>query len=353
MPPSLRAEADTSRPLGHARIVLRGVAEGSDLRFCILREGYATAHLGPRGWQVGEAVLEPASVESEGGAPVLVLSPALVRHVEPGPLTLRLPGQGRDLALFWPGDIPVYDEGDDALDLATRGPAPPPDSGRRPKTRDEEERERREREQLERERQERERERIVPPPPPPPGPPQPPGPRWPLYLVALLVVGAVAAGGAWWFLYKDAAEPAPVIATPEPVRPQQPTPPAWPEGTDQLSLQEVVQQTPNPEGILAVALRRQQAGRHDDALVLFEEAADRGIAPALTALGRLYDPNGFQPGRPFTSPDLRQAADYYRRAATAGDTQVLPLREALKTYLEQAAAQGNVTAAEALREFWP
>ncbi len=353
MPPSLRAEADTSRPLGHARIVLRGVAEGGDLRFCLLREGYAAAHLGARGWQVGEAVLEPSAVESEGGAPVLVLAPGLVRHVEPGPLTLRLPALGRDLALFWPADIPVYDEGDDALDLATRGPvAPPQGGGPRRKTREEEERERREREEREREKdRERERAKIVPPPPPPP--PPPPGPRWPIYLLVLLVVAGAAAGAAWWFAFKDAAEPPPVIATPDPVAPAAPPPPAWPEGTDQLSLQEVVQRTPNPEGILAVALRRQQAGRHDDALVLLEEAADRGVAPALTALGRLYDPNGFEPGRPFTSPDMRQAADYYRRAATAGDTQVLPLREALKTYLEQAAAQGNATAAEALREFWP
>ena len=106
-------------------------------------------------------------------------------------------------------------------------------------------------------------------------------------------------------------------------------------------------------GILAVALRRQERGRHDDALVLFEEAADRGVAPALTALGKLYDPDGFEPGKPFSSPDPRLAALYYRRAEQAGDTQASAPRARLKAYLEREAAGGNTTAADALREFWP
>jgi hypothetical protein len=339
MPPPLRAAADTTRPLGHARIVLRGVPEGGDLRFCLVREGYPAAHLGPRGWQLGEALLEPAAVESEGGAPVLVLPPALVRHVEPGPLTLRLPALGRDLTLFWPADIPVYDESDDALALAVA--------------------ERKAKAEAERRRKEAGGGAgagaggapgpVVTPPPPPPPPPAPS--RLPWLLLALLVVAAGAAGAWWWFGRE--APPERQIALPPVGAPVLPPPPEWPEGTDLLSLAEVVARAPNPQGILAVALRRQAAGRHDDALVLFEEAADRGVAAAYTALGRLYDPNGFRPGRPFTAPDLRQAADYYRRAAQAGDTQVLPLREALKAYLEAAAAAGNVTAAEALREFWP
>lgn len=333
MPPPLRAEADTTRPLGHARIVLRGVPHGGDLRFCLLREGYAAAHLGQRGWQVGEAVLSALAVEDEGGAPVLVLPPGLVRHAEPGPLTLRLPALGRDLALFWPADIPVYDTGDDALALGgTKAPPPPPP----PKP-------------LRAPVEDDDRTRIVTPPPPPQPPAPPQRARWPLVLAALLLLAA-GAGGAWWWSMREAP---PVAAVPPVGAPPQPAPPPWPEGTDGLTPAEVVTRAPDPAGILAVALRRQAAGRHDDALLLFEEAADRGIAPALTALGRLYDPNGFQPGRPFTSPDMRQAADYYRRAALAGDTQVLAHREALKGYLEAAAAAGNVTAAEALREFWP
>jgi len=337
MAPALRAQADTTRPLGHARIVLRGIAAGADLRFCLVREGYPAAHLGPRGWQLGEAVLAPEAVESEGGAPVLILPPALVRHIEPGPLTLRLPALGRDLALFWPPDIPVYDAGDDTLALATERmrpathPAPPAED----------------RTAL--------RAPIAPPAPPPlPAAPARSRALWP-FLVAVLLLLGLGAAAAWWVLGREGER----VAEAE-RRPAQPigtgraeAPPPWPEGTDSLSLVEVVARAPSAEGILAVALRRQAQGRHDDALVLFEEAADRRVAAAYTALGRLYDPNGFRPGQPFSSPDLRQAADYYRRAAAAGDTQVLPLREALKAYLERAAAAGNATAADALREFWP
>jgi hypothetical protein len=340
MPPPLRAEVHPTLPVGHARIVLRGIGAGADLGFCLLREGYAAGHLGPRGWQVSEAVLAPAAVEEQGADAVLVLSPALVRHVEPGPMTLRLPALGRDLALFWPADIPVYDEGDDALALATAAPKPAP----QPATR------------------KQEREPIAVAPAPVPLAPRPPPPidntRRPWLLVALAVLVIAGGAAAWWFGLREEPAPAP---TPEPVAtlPAQgtpappPLPPAWPEGTDALTPAEAVARAPDAPGILAVALRRQAAGRHDDALVLFEEAADRGVAAALTALGRLYDPIGFRPGQPFSSPDMRQAADYYRRAATAGDTQVLALREALKAYLEQGAAAGNATAAEALREFWP
>jgi hypothetical protein len=336
MAPPLRAEAHPSLPVGHARIVLRGIAADSDLGFCLMREGYAAGHLGPRGWQVSEAVLAPASVEQQGADAVLVLPPALVRHVEPGPLTLRLPALGRDLALFWPADIPVYDAGDDALALATATPkAAPPPAARKPGG-----------------------EGNTPAPPLPPLPPPPPPVEqarrpWLLPLIAVLVIAGGAA--AWWFGLREDPAPAQAPVAPVATVPAQgtPPPPAWPEGTDALSPAEVVARAPNAPGILAVALRRQAAERHDDALVLFEEAADRGVAAALTALGRLYDPIGFRPGQPFSSPDMRQAADYYRRAERAGDTQVLALRAALKGYLEQGAAAGNATAAEALQEFWP
>ena len=339
MPPPLRAVADTTRSLGHARIVLRGVPEGGDLRFSLVREGYAAAHLGPGGWQHGEALLEPAAVESEGGAPVLVLPPGLVRHIEPGPLRLRLPALGRDLPLFWPADIPVYDESDNALALAVA----------EPKAREQGERRRKDSGSADASGPAAAAGPVAPPQAPPPTPRS----RWRAVLVWLLALVTVAAGaGAAWWWFEDEALSQRQIAAPVP-RPPEPQPPQWPEGTDALPLAEVVARAPNPEGILAVALRRQAAGRHDDALVLFEEAADRGVAAAYTALGRLYDPNGFRPGRPFTAPDLRQAAHYYRLAAQAGDTQVLPLREALKAYLEAASAAGNATAAEALKEFWP
>ncbi|MCA3435222.1 MAG: VWA domain-containing protein [Roseomonas sp.] len=105
--------------------------------------------------------------------------------------------------------------------------------------------------------------------------------------------------------------------------------------------------------IHAAALRRQAAGRHDDALVLFEEAGERGHAPALTAVARLYDPIGFVAGRPFRAPDPRAAARYYRDAVQRGDAAAEAPRAALKTWLEEQARAGNGSAETTLREFWP
>ena len=127
----------------------------------------------------------------------------------------------------------------------------------------------------------------------------------------------------------------------------------WPEASDGLALRDVVGRAPNAAGIAAAAARRQQQGRHDDALVLYEEAAERGIAAAMTALARLYDPVDFRRGEPFASPDPRQAARYYRDAVRAGDPAAAAHRERLRAWLSQQAAAGNETARDALSEFWP
>ena len=115
-----------------------------------------------------------------------------------------------------------------------------------------------------------------------------------------------------------------------------------------------MEQAADPAAIHAAALRRQTLGKHDDALVLFEESADRGYAPALTSLARLYDPTGFVAGQPFSTPDLRAAARYYRDAVQRGDAAGAEApRAALRTLLEGQKGNGNSTAASALEEFWP
>lgn len=323
---SARVVPDPSRPLGHARIVLAGLARApTDARFGLMREGFAAAHLGPAGWQMGEVLLSPLAVEPEGGGLALIVGPAVCRHLEPGPVTLRLPGAGVETALFWPASVAVFDEGDATIAVGLRRPRAEPPT----KTDDDTPKP------------------APPPPPPPPQPPPPPPPPRPglaAWLVVVALLLAAGGAGAWWYLGRTTAPPP--APPPAPVA-------GWPEGTDHLTPAEVVARAPDAAGILAVALRRQQRDRHDDALVLFEEAADRGVAPALTALARLYDPNGFQPGRPFSSPDPRLAALYYRRAEQAGDTQASAPRAALRAYLEREAAAGNATARDALREFWP
>jgi hypothetical protein len=127
-------------------------------------------------------------------------------------------------------------------------------------------------------------------------------------------------------------------------------PPPWPEGTDGLPLRDLVAIAPDAAGIRLAAERRQRAGRHDDALALFEEAANRGDGGASLALARLYDPVGFTPGRPFRTPDAFQAARHYQDATRRGAAAEAP-RAALRAHLE--AQAGDAAAAAILREFWP
>lgn len=346
------AEPDDSRAIGHARIVIDGLAQTpTDAGFRIIREGYPTPNLGRRGWQVGEERLKPIAVTTEGGRVVLIVGPAVTTHLQVEPYVFALPEAGIEAALFWPDTIDVFDgEVPEETIVPPDEPSPPPVAKAPPAPTP---------------APDQEATRITPPPAPPPEPPAPAprpdpsgGSKLPLILggvlVLLLLVGG---GGAWWVMNQPQPAPAPPPApapapTPAPIPPP-PAAPVWPDGTDRLSPGDVVGRAPNPAGIHAVALRRQAEGKHDDALVLFEEAAERGHGPSMTAVAHLYDPNGFVPGRPFRNPDARAAAKYYRDAIRAGDTAAEAPRAALKTTLEGLAAQGNGLAESYLREFWP
>ena len=321
----LRVENDRRFSLGHARITLAGVGAPSDGGFRILREGYAASNLGRRGWQVQEEKLTPVEIRQEGADTVLVIGPRLTRHLEPGPLVFLLPATGLEASLFWPDDIDVFDGELPPEPVMPRepdvAPAPP---------------------------------QVAAAQPAPARSPAPPLPReevavaakqqvasrTPLLAGIGLLLLAVIGGAAWWF------PPAP---PPDPVTLGRP----WLERSDGMNLRDLVQSASDAAAIHAAALRRQAAGRHDDALVLFEEAGERGHAPALTAVSRLYDPIGFVAGRPFRAPDPRAAARYYRDAVQKGDAAAEAPRAALKTWLEEQARAGNGTAETALREFWP
>ena len=337
----LRVENDRRFSLGHARITLAGVQAPSDGGFRIVREGYAAANLGRRGWQVQEEKLSPVEIRQEGADTILVIGPRLTRHLEPGPLVFLLPATGLEASLFWPDDIDVFD-GD--LPPETVMPREPETAPKPPPV-------------------------AAAPPAPAPSPAPPPREeivvparqegtsRMPLFAGIGLLLLVALGGAAWWFTASPPAPspiPAPVV-TPTPT----PTPPApiaaerpWLERSDGMNLRDLVQSASDAAAIHAAALRRQAAGRHDDALVLFEEAGERGHAPALTAVARLYDPIGFVAGRPFRAPDPRAAARYYRDAVQKGDAAAQAPRAALKTWLEEQARAGNGTAETALKEFW-
>jgi hypothetical protein len=336
----LRVENDRRFSLGHARITLAGVQAPSDGGFRIVREGYAAANLGRRGWQVQEEKLSPVEIRQEGADTVLVIGPRLTRHLEPGPLVFLLPATGLEASLFWPDDIDVFDGDLPPETVMPREPETAPKAS----------------------------PIVAAPPTPAPALPPPPREdiaaparqegtsRTPLFASLGLLLLVAIGGAAWWFSASPPTpSPAPApVATPTPP----PTPPAtaerpWLERSDGMNLRDLVQSASDAAAIHAAALRRQAAGRHDDALVLFEEAGERGHAPALTAVARLYDPIGFGAGRPFRAPDPRAAARYYRDAVQKGDAVAQAPRAALKTWLEEQARAGNGTAETALKEFWP
>ena len=347
----IRAEAE---PLpegtpGYGRIVITGVEPPpGGLSFTLKREGFALGCLGPRGWQAAEEKLRADSVapvpEADGWA--IVIGPDLARHLRPAPYLLGLPALGAELPVFWPDGIEMPVAAQDLPRPAPRAPAPqrwpdPPPAAPPP----------------------------APPPPaapviapearlvPPQAAPARPAPRRPWAWLAIGAVLLLVAGGV---LLRDTlfppapgpgeAAPASIAQPGAPVVTPSAPPPPWPEGTDGLPLRDLVAIAPDAAGIRLAAERRQRAGRHDDALALFEEAANRGDGGASLALARLYDPVGFTPGRPFRTPDAFQAARHYQDAARRGAAAETP-RAALRAHLE---AQANDAAAAAiLREFWP
>jgi TPR repeat protein len=120
---------------------------------------------------------------------------------------------------------------------------------------------------------------------------------------------------------------------PAPASPAAAAPPTAPPGLADLTVPQVIARAPGVAEIAGEAAARAGRGLHEDSLLLWEAAARLGHAPSLTALGRLYDPVGFQPGRPFRTPDPRQAARYYQQAVRAGDAGAEAPRSALRDWL--------------------
>jgi hypothetical protein len=374
----VRVEEDPAYPAGgHALVRISGLsAPPSDARFAIEREGWQRGVLGPDGWQVGAALLTPDRVSVEGGEVVLAVGPSVVDVVEAGPVRFRLPGAGLDVAVFWP-DLTTSHAGaappPPPVRAATpvRPPAPlrPPAAGEDATV------------------------VVAPPPVVEPAPVRAPLAAepargrglWPLLLVLLLFAAAGAGGVYWWMEVRerpqlaettpapapappaapgpDVAPPAtvappPVVApAPPPVASPAPATPAPPDRATpslaDLTVPQVIARAPGVAEIAAEAAARAARGLHEDALLLWEAAARLGHAPSLTALGRLYDPVGFQPGRPFRSPDPRQAARYYQQAARAGDPGAEAPRAALREWLQAQAARGDTLAPLTLQDFWP
>ncbi len=373
-------------PAGHALLRLSGASSVvSDPRLKILRV-HDQPVLGPDGWQAGEAWLQPMDAMADGDDLVLTLGPDIVQYLEEGTLEVLLPGMATNdsYVVSWPvipqmrsaGSGPVRGR---AFPAAPIRPAPPP-----PKPEPEPEPAPDEPLTLASDASAPAEEL---PPPPTPEPAKKKSSALLVILLLLLILATAGAGAAYYFGLLDQylngteeqtapptqpdqepppaqpdPEPPPPPAQPDPEPPPPPPPqaearPCTPEdGRDPATLAArdiVAMQGCGAGDMERVAEGMQQAGRHDDALLLLETLAERNHAPAMTALARLYDPNGFTPGRPFSAPDARQAAKLYQQAVRVGDNSAEAPRAALRTYLEQRANDGDTTARLALQDFWP
>lgn len=378
----IRVEPDPAHHAGHALIRVEGATVAvNQPGFRIRRdEAWGDDKLGPEGWQSSDAVLQPDSAEAAGNDLLLHVGWDVCRYLESGMYALSVPAANIELqGVYWADIAPIRAAPGGSIAPHVVAQAKPPDP---PPT---------------------------PPPPPPlpviaapptplPAPPStrpavpPPLPtqlqavpvasssKWTRISLLLMLLLLLLGGAGYWYGQHDVGtalqthpqpQPAPTPqasdsrpatpprttdTTPAPgPRPAAPTPPAAPPPSPgpqrrslaDLSVREVLAQAPNPAEMAHEGQRRMQT-HPDDGLLLLEAAADRNDSTAFAELARLYDPVLHRQGAPVPA-DPRQAAQYYRRAAVAGQD-VAAEREGLRLWLER---QGTRNGANViLRDFW-
>lgn len=215
----------------------------------------------------------------------------------------------------------------------------------------------------------------APPPPPPAAPPMPqapvadPAPERSgggarrgrpalLTVLALLLLLVLAGAAAWWVLDAPPAD-APVAEAPPPAT-------AAPEPEPQPTLEAArAALADNPPAAEARTLGEAHLAARDreGAFLLLRYAAEQGDAVAARAVAALYDPATWSAETsPLPAPNAEQAAQWYRRAAEAGDAEAqyrlgMLLRDGgvesadgAEVWLRRAAGQGHTGAKEALAQ---
>lgn len=363
----MRAYVQPQPEPGHAVLRLIGLEAAPDgLMLSIQRQQGPDSHLADDGWRRVETWLQPGHVVRVKGDIEFHLGPEICDRLA-GIATIRLRVQEPDIGVVgstvvaWP---PMLTSG--AIDPSRRSEN---DAIRlrRPQQPD--------------------------PSPPPPAPPfepapavQPPPPtpmpdlraaRDPMpeiergrgrtgWMIAAMIVLALAGGG--YFAYTNyfqkhedevaAATPAtssaPALAATAPAE--------GPRKSVRETVGEYLATNPAPGAMLAKGKEFEQAGEMNGAFLVWRRAAEAGNAPAQLALASFYDPLVTPPKAGFT-PDGARAADWYERAALAGNPEAqrkfglllakggagLPADPArARSWLQQAAAQNDAEARKAL-----
>ncbi|WP_445682641.1 hypothetical protein [Radicibacter daui] len=188
--------------------------------------------------------------------------------------------------------------------------------------------------------------------------------RSPLPLIGGIALVLLLLGGtaAWWFLGRpaDTSQQAETLPAPNAT----PMPPA--EEFTLASARSALAGKPDAAAALALGKAHLAAKDLDGAFLLLRNSAEQGNPEAAAAVGGLYDPDGWSKDTsPLPAPNAEQAAQWYRKAAEAGDAEAqYRLAMVLKSgktdaqdgpeqaisWLRKAADQGHVKAKEALGE---
>ena len=362
----IRASVESLPEPGYAILRISDLdAAPEGLAISIQRQQGPDSHLADDGWRRTEAWLLPERVERKRDAMEFHLGPEICDRLA-GIATVRLRVQEPDIGVIattviaWPSMLtsgaadPSSRLYDDTVHLR-RAAAPPPAPEPAPEPEPEPE--------------------LPPPLPPPrpelrasraldPGPPRRSGAAG--WLIAALVLVAIAGGGyyAYTTYFQKEAEPA-VAAAPSATPATAPAP-VPNTGAARKSVRETVDEylatKPTPEAMLAKARDYAKADDMAAAFLVFRRAAETGNPAAQLELATFYDPLT-TPARGGFTPDGARAADWYERAALAGNGEAqrklglllakggagLPADATkAKTWLQQAAAQNDADAKKAL-----
>jgi len=365
----MRASVQPQADPGYATLRITELDASPDgLTISIQRQQGPESHLADDGWRRTEAWLQPAQVTRLKGMLEFQLGPEICDRLA-GIATIRLRVKEPDIGVVgttvvaWPQmltsgavDLSSRDH-DETVRLRGRAPEPPP-----------------------------------PPPPAPPFEPLPepepePAPmpdlraeREPFpeetgvgrtkWLIAAVIVLLLAGSG--YFAYTNYIQPheeqtasteptsvpAPAASTPAAAAPT----PIAPKKSVRVTVDEYLATNPTPEAMLAKAKEFADAGEMNGAFLVWRHAAEAGSPPAQVELASFYDPLNTPPKAGFT-PDGARAADWYERAALAGNAEAqrkyglllakggagLPADQGrAKSWLQQAAAQNDAEAKKAL-----
>ncbi len=363
----LRAYVQPQPEPGHA--VLRVVdldALPDGLTLSIQRQQGPDTHLADDGWRRTEAWLQPERVVRIKGDLEFHLGPEICDRLA-GIATIRLRVKEPDIGVVgttvvaWPqmltsGAIDPSSRGEDET-IRLRGrpqPEPPPPA---PPF---------------------EPPPVVEPPPRPTPMPELRAARDPMpditpsrgrtgWMIAAVILLLLGGGGYFAYTnYFQKPEEEVAAATPPTTNPTPAVASSTPGGEPRKSVRETVgaylATNPAPEAMLAKGKEFEQAGELNGAFLVWRRAAEAGSAPAQLELASFYDPLMTPPKAGF-SPDGARAADWYERAALAGNADAqrryglllakggagLPadLGRA-RSWLQQAAAQNDAEARKAL-----